>query len=130
MRPSRRSTSSYSFSSSSTSSSSDDKSDEEDGGSVLSDTASDRMDDRKRRKRCKKRKKASTAIGRGAISDEQEMMSCADDRQNVLFKILHRERTGYFATGKVRSHQKPFSVVPSRLSFCLMEIVPVCYLSG
>lgn len=126
---SRRQSTSYSFSSSGSSSSSENDDDhdkpEDDDFSMLSDNASDRMD------RWRKRKKKKATSGPNATSQSVLESPGGELRQqNVLYKILNRERTGYFATGLVKSHQMPFRVVPSRLSFCLMEIVPVCYLSG
>lgn len=54
-----------------------------------------------------------------------------DKRQNVLLKLMNQERTGYFSKGPLyKVRQQAFHQVPSRLSFCLKEIVPYCYLQG
>ena len=52
-------------------------------------------------------------------------------RQNILLKILNRERSGYFNYEKLKSHIKiPYKEIPTSLAFCLKDIVPVCYLEN
>ncbi|XP_055381054.1 uncharacterized protein LOC129611773 [Condylostylus longicornis] len=51
--------------------------------------------------------------------------------ENIVLKLFNRERTGYLnADIRSKCNQKAFSKVPNRLSFCLKDIVPYCYLQG
>lgn len=60
-----------------------------------------------------------------------ENVPIVDKSQNVLLKLMNQERTGYFSkSSKYKVRQQAFHQVPSRLSFCLKEIVPYCYLQG
>lgn len=71
-------------------------------------------------------------------------------RQNIVFKLYNREvgwfeflivlllyllnisqRNGYFANNHRKKRKEyAYNKVPKRLSFCLKEIVPYCYLKG
>lgn len=45
--------------------------------------------------------------------------------------VLHLQRTGFFSDSILHKDKKmAFTRVPKRLSFCLKEIVPYCYLNG
>lgn len=54
-----------------------------------------------------------------------------DNHQNILVKLIHRQRSGYFSNHfKKKTRQLPFPVVPIQLSYCLKDIIPCCYLEG
>lgn len=72
-------------------------------------------------------------IKKRKVSKERklEKVPIIDKRQNVLLKLMNQERTGYFSKNSLYKVKQPaFHQVPSRLSFCLKEIVPYCYLQG
>lgn len=72
-------------------------------------------------------------IKKRKVSKERklEKVPIIDKRQNVLLKLMNQERTGYFSKSSLYKVKQPaFHQVPSRLSFCLKEIVPYCYLQG
>lgn len=50
--------------------------------------------------------------------------------ENIIFKILNRERSSFFNFPNLKSHSDPYKEVPSALSFCLKDIVPICYLES
>lgn len=54
-----------------------------------------------------------------------------EGRQNVIFKLVNRQRTGHFSNDlRKKFCQTPFAKVPPHLSFCLKDIIPCCYLDG
>lgn len=67
-------------------------------------------------------------------NDEDEVMELSDNtpeeysqdhRQNVVLKLLNRERMGCFASSsQKRVKENAFKKVPSRLSFVLKDIIP------
>lgn len=70
-------------------------------------------------------------IKKRKISKKLENVPIVDKSQNVLLKLMNQERTGYFSKSSLfKVRQQAFHQVPSRLSFCLKEIVPYCYLQG
>lgn len=54
-----------------------------------------------------------------------------NEEVNLHYMLMKRENTGHFS-GNRRSRQvkRAFTKVPSRLGFCLKDIVPYCYLQG
>ncbi|XP_055848551.1 uncharacterized protein LOC129913751 [Episyrphus balteatus] len=55
----------------------------------------------------------------------------ASEEVNLHYMLMKRENTGHFS-GNRRSKQvkRAFNKVPTRLGFCLKDIVPYCYLQG
>lgn len=73
------------------------------------------------------KKKTRTRTG----SDEAVVTAHEDKRQNILLKLVHRQRTGHFTNhAKKQTRQAPFAKVPPHLSFCLKDIIPCCYLES
>ncbi|XP_059610811.1 uncharacterized protein LOC132257797 [Phlebotomus argentipes] len=69
--------------------------------------------------------------GRSQTADSSLFRSDGDRRmpQNIIRKLLNRERTGCFSSnGRKIAKEPPFKHVPNRLAFHLKEIVPYCYL--
>lgn len=62
-------------------------------------------------------------------SQENEVVS--NEEINLHYLLMKRENSGHFS-GNPRSRQvkRAFTKVPSRLGFCLKDIVPYCYLQG
>lgn len=61
----------------------------------------------------------------------QTTATVREEQQNIVFKLLNRQNTGYFSnTQQKRSHENAFKEIPRQLSFCLKDIVPYCYLEG
>lgn len=51
--------------------------------------------------------------------------------ENIILKITNREKSGFFnASNNLKSHSSPYKEIPSSLSFCLKDIVPICYLES